>query len=142
MDFDPARVRPTFAADPFGSYHLNMLLGLRLVLSLRRVATTLPVTLLASGGRLSKWEELFIRLGVRVVDGHSVPTPRWASPWHTASFSTLALLSRVEYESLIFLEMDTIVTANIDHLASGPAPSFANYFDPFACVGPAQARGN
>lgn len=116
-----------------GSYYAQYLFAIRLVLSLRRVHTTLPISLLVSGTRVPRMEQMVTRLGVKVVEGVNISRPAWARTWHLGSFSTLALVSLVQFERVIFLENDAVVTRNIDHLASAPAPSFANHFDDFEC---------
>ena len=107
MDFDPRNVRPAFLRNPWGSYYLNMLTALRLILSLKRVGTRLPITLIVSGERKPEWEALFVDRalpdpnhpsdtvnrsklvsgctiagGVSITVGRSVPTPPWANLWH------------------------------------------------------------
>ena len=110
LNFNPNNTRPQFWSDPWGQYYANVLSALRVVLSLRRVQTTLPVTLVVSGERRAEvrmlrdpcayiyncmpsaptlyqcpcarfvnaqWEAQFTRLGVRIIEGAAVPTPRW-----------------------------------------------------------------
>jgi hypothetical protein len=49
---------------PLSAYLKDMTLALRLVLSLRRVRTVLPIFLCLSGERRSQYERLFTSLGV------------------------------------------------------------------------------
>lgn len=133
MGFEFSNVRQMFAADPWGSYYSSMLAAIRLVLSLRRVQTTLPITLLVSGERKPEWESLLLKLGVNIIVGPTVPRPPWSGHWHKGSFATLALLS-LQFDRVIFLEMDTLVVRPIDHLVLAPAPAFVNHFDDFHCV--------
>lgn len=135
MGHDPAAVRPAFTTDHWGSYYASYLTAIRLVLSLRRVHTTLPITLLASGARLPRWEALIASLGVHVLDGPNVTRPVWARTWHKGSFPTLGLVSLSQFRSVVFIENDAVVTQNIDHLAAAPTPSFVNHFDDFDCGG-------
>ena len=67
MGFEFSNVRQMFAADPWGSYYSSMLAAIRLVLSLRRVQTTLPITLLVSGQRKPEWESVLVKLGVNII---------------------------------------------------------------------------
>lgn len=97
----------------------------RSVLSLRRVNTTLPIVLLASGDRVPAVEErLQHGLGVRVLGADAAPkpiVPRWGSKWARGSFAKLRALALSEYERLIVLDTDTLVLRNIDHLVAFPA---------------------
>lgn len=142
ISFEPATVRPAFQHDAWGSYYAAILGALRLVLSLRRVQTALPISLLVSGLRNASFEALLTQLDVRIIEGQHVPPPPWSHFLHRGSFSTLALLNLTQFDRVLFLEHDAIVTANIDWLAhSAPAPSFVNFFDDFQCAINESARG-
>lgn len=108
---------------PFASYLKDMALALRLVLSLRHVGTRLPVQLVVSGERHSRYEELFVAQGVQVSEVKAVEPPAWANPWHAGSFAKLSALSLVGTARVIVLDVDCIVMRNIDHLAFAPTPS-------------------
>jgi hypothetical protein len=62
--FDRNRVRIMHQKQPLSAYLKDMTLALRLVLSLRRVRTVLPIFLCLSGERRSQYERLFTSLGV------------------------------------------------------------------------------
>ena len=47
------------------------------------------------------------------------------SPHHRGTFSKLAVLRLTAFEKVIFLDNDSQVIRNIDHLAGAPTPSFA-----------------
>ena len=51
--------------------------------------------------------------------------PIWAAPHHRGTFSKLAVLRLTAFEKVIFLDNDSQVIRNIDHLAGAPTPSFA-----------------
>ena len=108
MGHDPSNVRPQFMSDHWGSYYANCLTAIRLILSLRRVKTQLPIALLASGYRDPRWETLITRLGVTILNGPNISRPYWSRLWHKGSFSTLALVSLAQFERVIFLENDAV----------------------------------
>ena len=126
-------VRSWFKGQPFNSYLYNVRHIVRLLLSLRGVGTTLPVSVLLSGERHAPFEALFASLGALLVDADAFATrkPPWASEYHINSFTKLRALSLTEYRRVIVLDTDMVVLQNIDALASSPAPAFV--FRPTPC---------
>eukprot|EP00967_Tisochrysis_lutea_P094819 scaffold137958_cov34-Tisochrysis_lutea.AAC.2 len=125
LDFNQTRVRYWYRDDPFESYAASMRLIMRLVLSLRRVKSTLPVVLLASGQRHEGYETRLKEYNVSILDGsYSLRLPSWVNPFHIASFSKLLVLSLTQYAKVIVLDQDLVVLRNIDHLVYVPSPAF------------------
>ena len=115
------------------AYASQMALLVRAVLSLRRVNTTLPMHLLASGEvRVPAVEQRLTQLGVGILSTpeHAPKTivPTWGSKWARGSFAKFRALylTSQSFEKVLLLDTDTIVLRNIDHLASAafPAPAF------------------
>jgi len=127
-------VRAWFKAQPINSYLYNVRLLVRLLLSLRSVGTTLPVSVLLSGERHAPFEALLASLGALLVDADAFATrkPPWASEYHVNSFTKLRALSLTEYRRVVVLDTDMVVLQNIDALASSPAPAFV--FRPTPCI--------
>ena len=80
------------------AYLAQLRLLVRLLVSLRRARTTVPVVVLASGVRYKSAEILLgSALGVRIAEppAHAleVGPPHWASPWARAAFAKLRVLS-------------------------------------------------
>lgn len=130
LEHNATKVRYWYRSDPFRSYLNQMRLVMRLLLSLRRVGTRLPVHLLASGERFRDFElRLAAETGVRVLDGdsagrHRMRVPHWASPFHRASFAKLSVLSLTQFTTVVVLDTDVAVLRNVDELARMPSPSF------------------
>ena len=123
------RVRTWYTADPMRSYLNAMRLMFRLVLSLRRVRTTLPIHLLPSGDRFEPFEQWLRAHGVRILPPAEGPrfafrVPGWSSVHHRGAFSHLMALALTQFKRIIVLDIDTFVLRNIDHLAFTPAPAF------------------
>ena len=127
-------VRAWFKGQPINSYLYNVRLLVRLLLSLRSVGTTLPVSVLLSGERHAPFEALLASLGALLVDADAFATrkPPWASEYHVNSFTKLRALSLTEYRRVVVLDTDMVVLQNIDALASSPAPAFV--FRPTPCI--------
>ena len=129
---DNATVRYWHIGRPFHSYLHTVRLAIRVVLSLRAVATTLPVKLLLSGERYPMFEEQFTAMGVDIINAtpYSVftTTPPWANRHFLNSFHKLAL---TQFRRVIVLDCDAYVYRNIDHLSGAPAPAFV--FRPTPC---------
>lgn len=131
LGFNSSHVRPSFTRRPFASYIDSVRLVMRLVISLRRVHTELPIVLLASGERHAAYEAAIAAQGVTVVAG-SEPAwrvPRWASPWARGSFVKLQVLALTEYERIVVLDNDVVALRNIDHLASSAVETPAFVLD-------------
>ena len=111
---------------PLAAYLRDMILTVRLVLSLRAVGTALPVKLLAGGERHARFERVLTGLGVEMLDWEAppLPLPTWANGWHAASFAKLAALW-LRFDKVLVLDTDAVVFRNIDHIAAAPAPAFA-----------------
>ena len=111
---------------PLAAYLRDMILTVRLVLSLRAVGTVLPVKLLAGGERHARFERVLTGLGVEMLDWEAppLPLPTWANGWHAASFAKLAALW-LRFDKVLVLDTDAVVFRNIDHIAAAPAPAFA-----------------
>ena len=122
--YEPRYVRDLYRQMPLGQYLRDTMLMVRLVLSLRRVKTTLPIHLYLSGERREKYERLFRALGVRILDLPPVKPAPWAQRWHAGSFAKLHALSLVGLDTVLVLDIDTVVLRNIDHMAAWQAPSF------------------
>jgi hypothetical protein len=121
--FNRSRVRHVFSSQPFASYLKDIALAMRLVLSLRRVNTRLPIQLHISGERHERYEQKFLEQGVELVPAPEIRLPSWANPWHAGTFSKLAALSVAGSDRVIVLDVDTVVFRNIDHLSGAPTPS-------------------
>lgn len=121
--FNRKRVRYVLGPQPFASYLKDITLAMRLVLSLRRVGTQLPIQLHVSGERHARYEAKFVELGVEVVPAREFKLPRWTNPWHSGSFSKLGALMAAGMERLIVLDVDAVALRNIDHLSGAPTPS-------------------
>lgn len=134
-NFQREHVRYWYRADPFRSYLNSMRLISRLIISLRRVGTQLPIHLLMSGERHAGFEQQLVeRLGVGVLStGIRIPVPRWSNPFHRGSFAKLAVLSLIQFRRVVVLDSDAVVLQNVDFLAGVPAPAFVYRFK---CYGP------
>ena len=146
-------VKHWYMSDPFRSYLNSMRLLFRLVLSLRRVGTKLPLHLLLSGERHPVFENWLIRQGVRLLDGEGpdygqfdyrgakdklkppdtrstrLRLPPWANRHHRGTFSKLQALSLTQFRKVIVLDTDMIALQNIDHLAQAPTPGLSFRWD-------------
>lgn len=120
----PAHVRVHNRQTPLKQYLGDMMLLLRLVLSLRRVGTSLPVHLYLSGDRHAKYERLFEEQGVQLSDAPYVNPAHWANPWHAGTFAKLHALSLAAFDKVLVLDLDCVVLRNIDHVVAWPTPSF------------------
>ena len=135
-----------YVADPFRSYLNSMRLLFRLVLSLQRVETQLPVYALLSGERHTPFDAWLIRQDVRLLnssfqlvkprDVHvpsasesSIRLPAWVNRHFRGTFAKLQTLSLIQFRQIIVLDADMVALQNIDHLAHAPAPSFAFRWD-------------
>ena len=123
--FDPTRVRPAFRRNPSGAASTNLFLFVRVVLSLRAVGSSLPITLLAAGAHVEEFRRAAADLDVRVVVRDYVDPPRWAYHWHLSSFNKLLALGLTEYDRVIVLDLDMVVVRNVDILAHVPSPAMA-----------------
>ena len=123
--FDPTRVRPAFRRNPSGAASTNLFLFVRVVLSLRAVGSSLPITLLAAGANVEEFRRAAADLDVRVVVRDYVDPPRWAYHWHLSSFNKLLALGLTEYDRVIVLDLDMVVVRNVDILAHVPSPAMA-----------------
>uniref|UniRef100_A0A7S4BII4 Uncharacterized protein n=1 Tax=Chrysotila carterae TaxID=13221 RepID=A0A7S4BII4_CHRCT len=100
FDFNETRVRCWYRHDPFESYAASMHLIMRLVLSLERVGSKLPLVLLASGAHDDAYEEKLTKRNVLIKrGGHRIKTPGWANAFHVGSFSKLAVRAREKEQS-------------------------------------------
>lgn len=146
-------VKHWYMNDPFRSYLNAMRLIFRLVLSLRRVATKLPIYLLISGERHEPFEKWLSEHGVHLLPssgpdyGHydlggerlslssNVPVmarpklPAWANRHFRGTFSKLQVLSLVQFQKVILVDADMVALRNIDHLALAPTPAVAFRWD-------------
>ena len=121
----PAHVRARqHRLTPLKQYLGDMLLLLRLVLSLRRVGTSLPMHLYLSGDRHAKYERLFEEQGVHLSDVPYVNPAHWANPWHAGTFAKLHALALAAFDTVLVLDLDCVVLRNIDHVVAWPTPSF------------------
>lgn len=128
LGFNRSDVRPNFHRDPWQSYVDSTLLLMRCVLSLKRVSTTLPITLLVSGERDAKREAAIARHGVMIEPTLTTTlAPAWASPWMRGTFAKLSALALTRYSRVVVLDSDCVAVRNIDHLSGAPAP-LAAYF--------------
>lgn len=134
-DHTPNLVKAWYRINPWKSYVNTMRLTLRLALSLRRVGTTLPITLWATGERHALFEERLLELGVTIFNGtgreYAVRRPAWANHHHYGSFQHLKVLALTRWHRLIMLDPDALVLRNIDHLAHAPAPAVVFRFKCF-----------
>ena len=121
--FDERHTRST-DNNPLREYLRDMMLMLRLVLSLRRVGTTLPIHLYMAGQRYAKYESPFRELGVQVSGAQYIARPRWGHPWHGGSFAKLFALALANFSKVLVLDSDCVVFRNIDHMGVFPTPSF------------------
>ena len=131
LGFNSSLVRFYHSGKPIEAYLSQARLALRLVLSLRRAATALPIALLVSGERWPPVETLFSSHGVAVLPAAAdslVRVPRWASPWALGSFAKLKALALVQYERVIVLDTDTIALRNFDSVIRVPPPAFVYRF--------------
>jgi len=122
--FERKRVRYNIKDTTLAAYLKDMTFIMRLVLSLRRVQTRLPIRLFVSGERHQPFEARLAELGVEISPLPLPPLPSWANPWHYGSFTKLAALSLTDYRRVIVLDVDLFVLHNIDHLAFAPAPAY------------------
>jgi hypothetical protein len=98
----------------------------RLLRSLARVTTTLPIYTAVCGRRENDTEAQLESLGTRVlVATHAVMPPSWAAPHHRGTFAKLAVLGFTAFRKVVFLDNDCEVLRNVDHLAHLPTPSMA-----------------
>jgi alpha-N-acetylglucosamine transferase len=135
-----------YVSDPFRSYLNSMRLLFRLVLSLKRVKTQLPMHVLVSGDRHAPFEEWLTRQGVRLIpsnfqlvkprDTHvasasdlSIRLPAWVNRHFRGTFAKFQALSLIQFRQIVVLDADVVALHNIDHLAHAPAPSFAFRWD-------------
>ena len=124
--FNRTRVRWGFAGKPFASYLKDVSLLARLLFTLQRVNTTLPVGVYLGGERFPQYESRLAALGASLRElPIDLAVPRWANPWHRSTFTKLSLLWISGYERIIALDVDAVALRNIDHLAAAPAPAFA-----------------
>ena len=100
--YAPAHVRVN-RQTPLKQYLGDMMLLLRLVLSLRRVGTTLPMHLYLSGERHAKYERLFQQQGVHLSEAPYTNPARWANPWHAGTFAKLHALSLSAFDTVLVL---------------------------------------
>lgn len=121
--FDDEHLRRTNSR-PLSQYLKDMMLMLRLVLSLRRVGTALPVRLYMAGQRFAKYEVPFRRLHVHVVGAPYIRPAPWANPWHAGTFAKLHALALVDFRKVLVLDLDCVVLRPIDHMVAFPTPSF------------------
>jgi hypothetical protein len=121
--YAPAHVRVN-RQTPLKQYLGDMMLLLRLVLSLRRVGTTLPMHLYLSGERHAKYERLFQQQGVHLSEAPYTNPARWANPWHAGTFAKLHALSLSAFDTVLVLDLDCVVLRNIDHVVAWPTPTF------------------
>eukprot|EP00966_Prymnesium_polylepis_P212812 4928748-Prymnesium_polylepis.1 len=122
--YKPDRVRSLYQQAPLGQYLKDMMLIVRLVLSLRRVGTTLPIHLLLAGERREKFERILRELGVQVSDSPYIRPAPWANSFHAGSFAKLHALALGQFDRVLVLDLDCVVLRNIDHMAAWPTPSF------------------
>lgn len=98
----------------------------RLLRSLARVKTTLPIYTTVCGRRENDTEARLESLGTRVLAAaHDVAPPSWAAPHKRGNFAKLAVLGLSMFNKLVFLDNDCEVLRNVDHLARLPTPSMA-----------------
>jgi alpha-N-acetylglucosamine transferase len=123
--YSPAHVRARqHRLTPLKQYLGDMLLLLRLVLSLRRVGTSLPMHLYLSGDRHAKYERLFEEQGVHLSDVPYVNPAHWANPWHAGTFAKLHALALAAFDTVLVLDLDCVVLRNIDHVVAWPTRRF------------------
>ena len=112
---------------PADGYLSQARLVMRLVLSLRAVGTTTPVSVLVSGERHAAVEALLSAQGASVLPApvsSLVRVPRWASPWALHSFAKLKALALQQFERVLVLDSDCVALRNLDELLHLPAPAF------------------
>ena len=119
----PRHVR-TNRQTPLKQYLGDMMLLLRLVLSLRRVGTSLPMHLYLSGDRHAKYERPFEEQGVHLSEAPYTNPAHWANGWHAGTFAKLHALSLSAFDTVLVLDLDCVVLRNIDHVVAWPTPSF------------------
>ena len=118
--FHRDRVRPWYKADPIRSYLNSMRLMFRLVLSLRRVGTTLPIHLMPMGelDPLGQGFRSWLTAhGVTILPPASGPrfdfrVPPWSSPHQRGSFAHMMVLGLTQFSKLVVLDLDTVVLRN------------------------------
>jgi hypothetical protein len=127
FDHTPGLVKTWYRINPWKSYVNSMRMIIRLVLSLRRVGTTLPITLWATGERHATFEARLVQLGVHIFTAfgpaYAIQRPAWINPHHYGSLQHLKVLALTRWRRLVMLDPDAVVLRNIDHLAHAPAPS-------------------
>ena len=144
-------VKHWYMADPFRSYLNSMRLLFRLVLSLRRVGTRLPVHLLLSGERHPPLERWLVQHGVQLLEWEGpdysqfdyrgsrerqkppspgrLRLPLWANRHHRGTFTKLQTLSLFQFRKVVVLDTDMVALHNIDHLAQAPTPGLSFRWD-------------
>ena len=125
--FLPEQVRQRYALAPQDAYTRELNRAQNLLLSMRAVNTTLPVTVLVGGNRSTEHEERLRRTfpETRLHPVSPLPIPSWASGWHKHSFQKLAALGLTHYDRVVFLDNDCQLRANIDFLPFAVRPPAA-----------------
>jgi len=88
--------------------------------------TALPIYIVVAGERNRTAEaELQRDFGVSILvdNGPMVTPPPWASSMHMHSFSRIAALRLTQFEKVIVMDNDMSILANIDDVATAPAPA-------------------
>ena len=127
--FHRETVRVYHQSKPLAQYLGDMTMILRLVLSLRRVNTRIPINVYLSGERRAAYEEVLRGAGVDIASATSISPPPWALPFHANSFAKLLALALVQFTAVLSLDIDCVVLRNIDHMLRFPTPSFAYQTD-------------
>ena len=96
--------------------------------NLKRVGSTLPLHTLLSGECATCHSSQLRALQGRGVRLHALPItpiPLWANPEHYSSFGKLHVwnLSLTLGRPLLYLDLDVLITRNVDHLLNQPAPA-------------------
>ena len=131
LHMDEQHLRPQWKRSGGQQWLLQLRRLTQLWTNLQRVNTSLPFICLTTGqNATSLWRNDVLtafasrlkRAGIQFVPWMSLPVPPWANREHRSTFAKLAVVnaSYALGKRLIYLDTDTFVLQNIDHLAQLP----------------------